>query len=319
MNLFKEAGIDAHLVATLILRTAYPWNLREQELKPLISKHFSKSIFSADLKKQEHFRNLGWFMSVADRIGSYALGNFLDAMELAKKNSHSLGWDPAFLIRRSIIFFETLLNEEYEMTDKVMMSIPKSMRKTFMDNVLGFFKLREKELEVKAAISYERIQLIPVLESDKTNSKLGDILFDIYDELPDPLQFKKTTFFESIRESDTILVTLRLGTPTGEIVGFAKGGSLEGYSLPSKIHDENFGKKNTIFLEPLAIKAGYWGHGGGSTMRKLFRKAAKEKNYVYLTSLQLREVIQNRINRDDDIEFVQQLNPEKLDYYRVTL
>lgn len=317
--MFKEAKIDPHLVAALIIRTTYPWSLKAKALQPIISNHYSKSKYSTDLKKQDHYNQLGWFMSVADRIGAYALGNFLDAMELAKKNSHSLGWDPEYMVRRSILYFETLLHSEHEMTDKVMRSMPKSMRKTFMDNVLGFFKLREKEIEVKAALTYELTKLVPKHEEEKNDRKLAESLFDIYDELPDPLQFKKTSFFESLTDPETILVTLRLDSPTGEIVGFAKGGALEDYSLSSSIHDENYGKKNTIFLEPLAIKAGYWGHGGGTNMRKLFRKIARERKYSYLTGLQLREVIQNRIDREDKIEFVQQLNPEKLDYYRVTL
>ena len=317
--LFKKAEIDPHLVALLILRTTYPWKLKRRELEPLLRNHFSKSKYSDDEEKQKHYLYLGWFMSVADRMGAYALGDFLDAIELAKKNSHSLGWDPEYLIRRSVLFFETLLNDEHEMADKVMRSIPKSMRKTFMENVMMFYKLRQKELEVKAAISYEQIELVANIENIANDRQFGEILFDIFDELPDPLQFKKTTFFESLNNPKTILVTLRLGSDTGEIIGFAKGAPLEEYSLPKDIKDENIGKHNSVFLEPLAIKAGYWGHGGGSKMRKVFRKFAKEKKYVYLTGLQLREVIQNRINREDKIEFVQQLDPEKLDYYRVTL
>ena len=64
-------------------------------------------------------------------------------------------------------------------------------------------------------------------------------------------------------------------------------------------------KFNTIFLEPLALKMGYWGQGGDSKMRTLFTQTAKEKGYEYLTSLQLREVIQKRIDRKDPITFVQ--------------
>jgi len=319
LNLFKESEIDSHLVASLILRTSYPWSLKKSEYEPLILSHFVQSKYAHNKTMQEHYANLGWFMSVADRIGAYALGDFLDAMELAKKNAHSLGWDPEYIIQRSVTYFETLLNEEQEMTDKVMRSIPKPMRKTFMNNVLGFFKLREKELEVRASIVYDEIKLITNLEKCEFDDKQANSLFDIYDELPDPLQFKKKTFFESLKDSKTILITLRLGSDTGEILGFAKGGPLESYGLPDSINDKNYGKSNTVFLEPLALKMGYWGQGGGSQMRQHFRKIAKEKGYDFLTSLQLREVIQRRIERNDSIEFVQQLNPEKLDYYRVIL
>ena len=133
------------------------------------------------------------------------------------------------------------------------------------------------------------------------------------------MQFKKITFFESLEDPETILVTLRIGSSSGEIIGFAKGGPLEGYSLPNSIRDENHGKFNTVFLEPLALKMGYWGQGGGTKMRKIFRQVAKQQEYIFLTSLQLKESIQRRIDRKERIEFVQHLNPEKLDYYRVTL
>ena len=199
LNLFNEAEIDPHLVASLILRTSYPWSSKKHEYEPLILSYFAQSKYSHNKAMHEHYADLGWFMSVADRIGAYALGDFLDAMELAKKNAHSLGWDPEFLTRRSIAYFETLLNEEQEMTDKVMRSIPKSMRKTFMNNILGFFKLREKELEVRAAIVYDEIQLVTNLEKCEFDDNQANKLFDIYDELPDPLQFKKKTFFESLK------------------------------------------------------------------------------------------------------------------------
>jgi len=319
LHLFKKSEIDPHLVASLILRSAYPWNLKKNEIEPMIVYHLTQSKYSDDKSMKDHYLTLGWFMSVADRIGAYALGNFLDAVELAKKNTHSLGWEPQYMIRRSVTYFETLLDEEHEMSDKVMRSIPKSMRKTFLENVIGFFKLREKELEVRAAIECDNIQLIVNLENNWHDAKQSNALFDIYDELPGPLQFKKRTFFESLLEPKTILVTLRLGSNTGEIIGFTKGGPLESYSLPSRINDQNYGKSNTIFMEPLALKMGYWGQGGGSKMRKMFEHSAKENGYGFLTSFQLREVIEKRINRDKNIQIVQKLNPERLDYYQVIL
>lgn len=319
LNLFDKTGIDSHIVASLILRTTFPWESNEKKLLPMISKHYSQSKISGNKKKQTHYSNLGWFMSVADRIGAYALGDFFDAMDLAKRNVHSLGWNPEYLVRRSVVYFEKLLDEEKEMTDKVMRSIPKPMRKTFVDNVLGFMKIREKELKVMSDIVYDRIELIPKLEKNKTDHDIAKRLFDIYAELPDPLQFKKKSFFESLQSPKSILVTLRLGSKSGKIIGFAKGGPLENYNLGDRINDKNIGKRNTIFLEPLALKIGYWGQGGGPKMRKLFSQIAKEKGYNFLTSLQHRDVIQKRINRKEPVEFVQKLDPERLDYFRVKL
>lgn len=319
LSLFKEGKIDSHLVALLILRTSYPWKMHEDALKPIMKRHFADSKYSKDKKMLTHYEKLGWFMSVADRVGAYALGNFLDAMELAKKNAHSLGWSPEYIVRRSVVYFEKLLDDEQEMADRVMRAMPKSMRKTFMDNVLGFLKLREKELEIRASVTYDKLKLVTHLEEAKISDKLAAKLFDIYDELPDPIQFKKKTFFESLHDPETILVTLRLESKKGEVIGFAKGGPLEGYALPSIIKDENQGKANTVFLEPLALKMGYWGLGGGPQMRQVFRKTARDRDYTFLTSLQLRDVIQKRIDRNESIEFVKQINPERLDYFRVKL
>ena len=60
-------------------------------------------------------------------------------------------------------------------------------------------------------------------------------------------------------EPETIINTLRLNDSKGEIVGFSKGGPLEKYQLREEIRDENYGLKNTIFLEPLALENGVLG------------------------------------------------------------
>ncbi|MCV0392068.1 MAG: hypothetical protein K5790_02110 [Nitrosopumilus sp.] len=320
LHLFEKCGIDPNLVAVLILKTTYPWESQKSDIMKIISKHFSESIFANDPNKQKHYLYLGWFLSVTDRIGAYAYGEFLDSLGLAKKNAHSMGWNPEYLVKHAVAYFEQLISDEKEMTDKVLRSLPKEMRDRFVNNVLSFSKLREKEIQVRANVVYDKIPLIPHFEKEKDfDSEFQKRLFEIYDEIPDTLQFNKKTFFESLKDSKTILVTLRYGSESGMIVGFAKGGPLENYSLIRDISDENFGKSNTVFLEPLALEMGYWGHGGGPSMRKMFNEIAKNQGYSYLTSLQLRDVIQNRIDRHENIEFVQKLNPERLDYYRVTL
>ena len=128
----------------------------------------------------------------------------------------------------------------------------------------------------------------------------------------------KENFKKSIEDPETIINTLRLNDPNGEIVGFSKGGPLEKYQLREEIRDENFGLKNTIFLEPLALKMGYWGLRGGSEMRHMFIMQAHSMKYKYMTSFALRDVIKARIDKED-AEFVQQFDPERWDYYRVKL
>ena len=143
-------------------------------------------------------------------------------------------------------------------------------------------------------------------------------MHSIYLELPKPLRLERN-FKESLSEPTTILNTLRLRDKNGPIIGFAKGGPLEHYQLRTEIKDENFGKNNTIFLEPIALKMGYWGLGGGHEMRQLFVMQAHAMNYEHLTSFALRDVIERRCKGMERAEFVTKFDPERWDYYRIKL
>ena len=186
MELLKEADIDVNMIVALILRTTFPWwaELKAQaELQ--IEECLSESgITKNSSERKEHFKKLGWFLSVTDRISGYALGDFSKAMELAKMNAHALGWHPYFIVRRSVAYFEDLLNNESEMCEAVLRSIPKSMRKTFMDNVLSFMRLREKEIQIKASLVYDNVKLVPTIEvgQRRFDDDFIKILFSIRSE-----------------------------------------------------------------------------------------------------------------------------------------
>jgi hypothetical protein len=181
-------------------------------------------------------------------------------------------------------------------------------------------RIRQQEVSIQADYAYENLKLIPTIENQRQyeDQEFAQTLFDIFLELPKPLQFGKENFKESIKDPETIINTLRLNEPNGEIVGFAKGGPLEKYQLREEIRDENFGLTNTIFLEPLALKMGYWGLRGGSEMRHLFIMQAHSMKYKYLTSFALRDVIKARIDKEQ-AEFVTQFDPERWDYYRINI
>ncbi|MDE1829038.1 MAG: HD domain-containing protein [Thaumarchaeota archaeon] len=321
--LLREANIDSNIVAALILRTTYPWNGEKKEKAELLIDNFYSM---ADITRDnpasvEHFKKLGWFLSVADRIGGYALGNFSYALEMAKKNAHSLAWHPNLIAMRSVAYFEDLLNNESEMCNQILEALPRVMRKSFMDNVLGFMKLRQTEIQNQASVIYDKVQLVPTIDPMKTREKeeFVSALYEIFQELPSPLQFAKPGFEESIHDPNVLLNTLRYGDQNGPIVGFVKGRSLESYKLRPAIDDPHFSKHDTIFLEPIALKMGYWGLGGGREMRLLFLMQAQSKGYKYLSSFALRDVIKERIKRNERIEFVKQFDPERWDYYRVKL
>ena len=113
--------------------------------------------------------------------------------------------------------------------------------------------------------------------------------------------------------------TVRLGNTGGPIIGFAKGGPLENYKIRVEVRDENQGKRNTKFSEPIALKMGYRGLGGGHMMRQLFLMQAHAMKYEFLTSFALRDVIEKRTKSFERAEFVTKFDPERWDYYRMKL
>ena len=317
-----DAKIDVEIIKVLILRTTYPWSgdVRKEAEKEIKKCFEISELTKNDQQLQQHIMEIGWYLSVVDRIGGYALGDFTKAMEMAKMNAHALAWRPSIIVRTAVAFFEEILNKETVMSKEILKALPKEMRKNFFDTVLSFMRIRQQEVTIQADYAYENLKLIPIIENQRQheNQEFVQTLFDIFLELPKPLQFGKENFKESIEDPETIINTLRLNDCNGEIVGFSKGGPLEKYQLREEIRDENFGLKNTIFLEPLALKMGYWGLRGGSEMRHMFIMQAHSMKYKYLTSFALRDVIKARIDKEQ-AEFVALFDPERWDYYRIKL
>ena len=321
-KLLISAEIDLEIIKVLILRTTYPWSGKIKEVaEEEVKQCFERSeITRKNLELQQHIMEMGEYLSLVDRISGYALGDFTQAMEKAKMNAHALAWRPSVIIRAAVAYFEEILNKEMSMSKAILKALPKEMRKNFFDTVLSFMRIRQQEVSIQADYAYDNLKLVPTIENQR---KQGDqefiqTLFDIFLELPKPLQFGKENFKESIEDPETIINTLRLNDCNGEIVGFSKGGPLEKYQLREEIRDENYGLKNTIFLEPLALKMGYWGLRGGSEMRHMFILQAHSMKYKYLTSFALRDVIKARIDKEQ-AEFVTLFDPERWDYYRVKL
>ena len=317
-----DAKIDLEIIKVLILRTTYPWSgdVRKEAEKEIKKCFETSELTKNDQQLQQHIMEIGWYLSVVDRIGGYALGDFTKAMEMAKMNAHALAWRPSIIIRTAVAYFEEILNKETGMSKEILKALPKEMRKNFFDTVLSFMRIRQQEVTIQADYAYENLKLIPTIENQKQQAdpEFIQTLFDIFLELPKPLQFGKENFKESIMEPETIINTLRLNNSNGEIVGFSKGGPLEKYQLREEIRDENYGLKNTIFLEPLALKMGYWGLRGGSEMRHMFIMQAHSMKYKYMTSFALRDVIKARIDKEE-AEFVALFDPERWDYYRIKL
>lgn len=321
-QLINTANVDLDIIKVLILRTTYPWS---GEYKKNAEEQIKQSFQNSDLTRnnqqyQHHIMEIGQYLSVVDRISGYALGDFTKAMSLAKMNAHALAWRPSLIIRSAVAYFEELLNKEPDMTKSILRILPKEMRKNFFDTVLTFMKIRQQEITIQADYAYENLKLLPTIENMATRKDPNFIktLYEIFLELPTPLQFEKEGFENSVKDPQIIINTLRLNNKNGEIVGFVKGGALEKYKLREEIRDENYGLGNTIFLEPLALKMGYWGLKGGSEMRHMFIMQAYSMKYKYMTSFALREVIKARIDKER-AEFVTQFDPERWDYYRIKI
>ncbi len=315
-------GINLDIVIALIHRTAYPFKgeiaeharTRMQELFTIAG------IPPENLRKRKHYEDLGWFLSVSERIAGYALWDFERAKELARRNAHALGWHPSLINEESIKYFSTL-KEEREMFDRVISSIPEEYRVNFFKNVAAFRELWEKEVEIASSLRKGKITLMTSLENvTHIEPYVNDAVHTTYKELFVPIRMNnETEFNKSLSDEKTILLTLRIKEDFKKIVGYVKGGPIERYTLRHGTLDENYGKGNTAFMEWTSIRPGYWGHGGGHTLRIGFLQEAKKRGYSFLTSYVHRDVLIRRINAGEKIKLVQKYDPDKLDYYRTDL
>jgi hypothetical protein len=326
-----EIGIDLDKVIALIHRTAYPYkgeiaSHAETNMDGLFT---HAGISEYDIETRQHYKNLGWFLSVSERIAGYALGDHERSMELARMNAHALGWHPSRINEESVRYF-SILKEERKMFGTVMYGVPEDCKKNYFENVAAFNMAWSKEIITRNLIRQNRINLMPIIEKVSENNGIDHItsvkesVIKLYKELLPPVGIKNVEEFKkSLDRQDTILITLRINKDnhnhTGEIMGYVKGGPLEYYRLRSGTHDENIGKYNTAYMEWISIKPGFWGENGGHILRIEFLREARRRGYLYVSSYVHRNVVQKRIENGEKIDIVQKYDPDKLDYYRCDL
>lgn len=322
-NFIKEGELNIEILIALIYRTAYPFrdDIARHAIKRM-NQLFSKAGISNDDKKtRKHYHDLGWFLSVSERVAGYALGSFDRAMELARLNAHGLGWHPSLINKESVKYF-SLLKGEKEMLDKVLFGISKNYQQNFLENIAKFKEGWTKEVEIKTLLRNNEISLVPVIEIDNEKIDVNTLnrIIEIRDGLDiSPLAINKKKFVKSITDSNCILITLRVKEKDNKVVGFAKGGALEQYRLRRGTYDENLGENNTTFIEPIYIQSGYWGEKGGHLLRLQFLNEAKKRGYKFVTGYVHRDVLTRRIQKGEPIKIVQKYDPDKLDYYRTHL
>jgi hypothetical protein len=328
-DLIKAVGINIDIVIAIIHRTAYPFRGKiAQHAEKRMEELFNYAgISEDDIDTREHYKDLGWFLSVSERIAGYALGGLERSMELARTNAHALGWHPSRINEESVKYF-SILKEEKEMFERVLYAVPDGYKKNFFDNVAAFKEAWVKEIDIRNSIRRNKISLITVTEKVKVKDGLDphtkESVLDIYRESHMPVGISsEKQFRKSLDNSDTILLSLRVKDNhdeiSGEIVGYVKGGPLENYQIRHGTHDTNLGKKNTAYMEWISIKPGFWGETGGHVLRMEFLTEAKRRGYSYVTSYVHRNVVMQRINKGENIELVRKYDPDKLDYYRVNL
>jgi len=326
----QDVRISIDIVMALIYRTAYPFQgeNKEKAMKRMQELFTNAGIPESDLKTIRHYEDLGWFLSVAERVAGYALGDFARAADLAKRNAHALGWHSSLINFESVNYFSRL-KEERPMVDLILQAVPEEYKKRFHDNVAGFTRAWEKEVEIRSLVRNKQLVPVPVVEETRSGLEpdLKETLLRLCRELPPTIRMEEDDFRKSLMRSDTLLVTLRINDNQGAVVGYAKGGSLEAYKLREGTYDENKGKLNTIYLEPMSIEPGYWGVGGGQLLRQKFVSEAKKRGYQFVTAYTHREVIKGRMSgrvierrmtKGEPIQIICKY-PDWRDYYRLNL
>jgi len=317
----REAGLDLDIVIAIIHRTAYPFRdeIAEYARKRMHVLFTDAGIPESDIATRRQFENLGWFLSVAERVAGYALGGFDHSKDLARRNAHALGWHPSVINERSVKYFDFLEGEK-EMFDRVMQGVPQEYRKTFYENAESFRESWIMEQELRDLVK-NHLLIMSVVEKCGTNLEpyIQESIFRIFKEQLIPVPVGEEIFRKSLCANDSILVTLRINDKVGDIIGFAKGGPLEKYSLRRGTYDQNIGKGTTAYLEGISIRQGYWGETGGHLLRMQFLNEAVKHGYRLVTGYAHRDVVIQRIKRGERIEIVQKYDPDKLDYYRADL
>lgn len=317
-----DVGINMDIVIAIIHRTAYPFKgeIAEHAKKRMQELFTRARIPEDDTDARKHYEDLGWFLSVAERIAGYALGDFTQSKELARRNAHALGWHPSLINEESVKYF-SVFKEEKEMVERVLAGIQEEYKKTFWDNVEAFKEAWEEEIGVRRSINKKELRLVSRVEKigSELEPHVREAVLNLHRELPVPIRINEEKFRRSLSDRGTILITLRINEEHGKIVGYAKGGPLETYKLRRGTRDENMGKKNTMYLESISIKPGYWGGRGGHLLRLQFLSEAKKRGYRYVSAYVHRNVIMHRINDGESIQIVQKYDPDRLDYYRQDL
>jgi len=318
----RQMDLNIDIVIALIYRTAYPFtgDIAKHAQDRMRELFTAAGIPEGEEETRKRYTELGWFLSVSERVAGYALGDFDRSKDLARKNAHALGWHPSVINERSVRYFDSLRGET-EMFERVMSGVPPEYKMIFYNNIASFSVAWHRELELKGKLRNE-VMFHTFVENNLgggPDTSVIDQVAEIRDEQSFPMQSVATEFRTSLLAPETILITLRADRGSDPIIGYAKGGPLEKYKLRRGTTDVNFGMRNTSYLEGIGIKKGYLGGTGGHLLRLKFLDEAANRGYKYVTGYAHRDVILQRVRKGEKIEMVQKYDPDKLDYYRANV
>jgi len=316
----RNAGLNLDVVMALIHRTAYPFEGKIAEYSMVKIRHLldKANIPPSSKLERDRFLELGWFLSVSERIAGYALGDYEHAKDMARRNAHALGWHPSVINKNSVKYFEQMMMNEKEMFEMIMSVLPSNLKKNFYENVSKFKEAWNKELGLRDL--KKGTKLVFVVENQRElKQNTIQALIDIRRSVPSLIQIHEDDFRKTLIDDLAVLVTLRIDTHVGKIIGYAKGGPLEQYQLRPGTIDLNYGLKNTAYLEGMSVTEGFWGGTAGHFLRIKFLNEAMNSGYKFVTGYAHRDVILQRKKKMEMIEIVHKYDPDKLDYYRLVL
>ena len=153
-KLVEPFEIELDIVIALIYRTVNPFkeNIAENALKRMNGLFTQAGITNNDSSTRVHYHELGWFLSICNRIAGYSLGNFEYSKELARLNAHAMGWHPSIINEKFVNYF-TALKEEKSMLKPVLQAIPENSGKIFMTTLL--ISERHGIMKYKYELCYE--------------------------------------------------------------------------------------------------------------------------------------------------------------------
>ncbi|HSA75554.1 MAG TPA: hypothetical protein VLE21_05130 [Candidatus Nitrosocosmicus sp.] len=316
----EKADLNLDIVMALIHRTAYPFEGKIAEYSKIKIDQLldSANISKSDKQKRDRYLELGWMLSVSERIAGYALGDYEHARDMARRNAHALGWHPSVINKNSVKYFEQMMMNEKEMFDIIMYGLPNPLKQNFYQNVSKFNDAWNKEIGVRDVKKGTKL-VFAIEKGGKLEKETLEALMDIRKSVPTLIQVDEDHFTNTLLNDLALLVTLRIDSSSGKIIGYAKGGPLEQYQLRPGTVDPNFGSMNTAYLEGVSVREGFWGGTGGHFLRVKFLNEAINSDYRFVTGYAHRDVILQRKKKMELIEIVQKYDPDKLDYYRIDL